>query len=143
MTDDSGGESIDEVVPKLPGMPHYHGDEVRGLFVLGALTIIFAESTGAEHLPLSTFTAVLSAALLVIAAGITNPKQLWIHWVNAFFAAMGTLLFGTSAVTSYRAGISIFDPSFVYVEALALISLLALYFTTRTIRGILLRPTLI
>ena len=132
-----GGESI----PPHHGRSHYHGDEVRGLFVISALVIIFAQSTGAQ-LPLSTTGAVTSAAALVIAAGITNPKQIWIHWINAFFAIIGTLLFGTAAVSHYREGISIVEPSFVYVEALALLSLIALHFTTRTIRGILLRPPL-
>lgn len=130
-----------EIIPPRKIRPHYHGDEVRGLFVVSALVIIFAQSTGAE-LPLSTTGAVFSAAVLVIAAGITNPKQTWIHWVNAFFAIVGTLLFGTAAVDHYRAGISVFEPSFIYVEALAFLSLVALYYTTRTIRGILLRPHL-
>lgn len=132
-----GTQSIE--VPPPHEIPHYHGDEVRWLFLLGALIIIFAQSTGGE-LPLSTNGAVASAAFLVVAAGITNPRQGWIHWVNAFFAMLGTLIFGTAAVTHYREGISIFDRSFIYIEALALLSLVALYFTTRTIRGILLKP---
>ncbi len=128
-------------VPPRHTIPHYHGDEVKVLFLVGALITIFAQSTGAD-LPLSTGAAVLAAALLVIAAGITNPNQIWIHWVNAFFAFVGTLLFGRYAITHFREGSNIIDPSFIYVEALALISLIALYFTTRTIRGILLRPRL-
>jgi hypothetical protein len=48
-----------------------------------------------------------------------------------------------TAVNHYRAGTSIFDPSFIYIEALALLSLVALYFTTRTIRGDIQRPTLL
>jgi hypothetical protein len=128
-------------VPPRHTIPHYHGDEVKVLFLVGALITIFAQSTGAD-LPLSTGAAVLAAALLVIAAGITNPNQIWIHWVNAFFAFVGTILFGRYAITHFRDGSNIIDPSFIYVEALALISLIALYFTTRTIRGILMRPRL-
>ncbi len=109
------------------------------LFVVSAIVLIVAQSTGAE-LPLSTLGTVVSAVMLVIAAGITNPMQYEIHWANALIAIAGTLLFGTTAVSNYRAGMSFFDPSFVYVEALALLSLIALYFTTRTIRGITQRP---
>ncbi len=130
-----------ESIPHHGDVPHYHGNEVRDLFFVNALIIVFAQSMGAE-LPLSTGGAVAMAAALVIAAGITNPAQTWIHWVNAFFAIVGTLLFGTAAVSHYREGLSVFDGSFIYVEALALLSLVALYFTTRTIRGILLRPHL-
>jgi len=125
-------------VPPHREVPHYHGDAVRVLFVTSAVLLIVAQSTGAE-LPLSTFGTIASAVMLVVAAGITNPAQFWIHWFNAVLAMAGTLRFGTTAVEHYRSGISLFDPSFVYVEALALLSLVALYFTTRTIRGLHLR----
>lgn len=111
------------------------------LFFIGALVLTVAQSTGAE-LPFSTLGSVVAAVVLVIAAGITNPGQKGIHWFNACIAVIGTLVFGTSAVAHYRAGTSIFDPSFAFVEALALISLVALYFSTRTIRGSQQRPIL-
>lgn len=134
---DDGGESV----PQHRTIPHYHGDNVRVLFVVSAIVLTIAQSTGAE-LPLSTTGAVISAVVLVVTAGITNPTQGWIHWLNALIAITGTLLFGTTAVEHYRAGISIFNSSFTYIEALALLSLIALYFTTRTIRGFHLRSSL-
>lgn len=122
-------------------MLHYHGDEVRVLFLVSAVVLIVAQSTGA-NLPLSSTGAVIAAIILVVAAGVTNPAQSGIHWLNAIVAIVGTLLFGTSAVEHYRAGISVFDPSFTAIEALALLSLVALYYTTRTIRGDIQRPNL-
>ena len=130
-----GGESV----PPKREIPHYHGDESRAVFFIGALVLVFAASIGAE-LPLSTTGAVVAAILLVITAGVTNPASAAIHWTNAFLAVVGTLLFGTSAVNHYRAGVSLLDKSFIFIEALALLSLVALYFTTRTIRGITQRP---
>lgn len=130
----SGGEGI----PQRRVIPHYHGNQVRVIFVIGALVIIVAQSTGAD-LPLSTFGAVVSATTLVIAAGITNPALHWIHWLNALIAVTGTLLFGSTVVGNYRSGASFSDPSFIFLEALALLSLIALYLTTRTIRGKLIR----
>ena len=133
------GDSIN--VPHRHKVIHYHGDEVRALFVISALVLIVAKSTGAD-LPLTTTEAIASAALLVVAAGVTNPNQHSIHWFNALLAAIGTILFGTSAVDHYRAGLSFLDSSFISTEALALLSLLALYFTTRTIRGLFQRSRL-
>jgi hypothetical protein len=130
-----------ESVPPRRRIPHYHGEEVRVLFVVGAIVLIVAQSTGAD-LPLSTFGAVIASVLLIIAAGITNPAVKWIHPFNGLLAVVGTLLFGTTAVNHYRAGLSIFDSSFASIEALALLSLLALYFTVRTIRGNFQRPAL-
>lgn len=130
----SGGGNV----PQRHKIPHYHGDQVRVIFVIGALVIVFAQSTGAD-LPLSTFGAVVSATMLVIAAGITNPALHWIHWLNALLAITGTLLFGSTVVGNYRAGANFFDPSFIFLETLALLSLVTLYLTTRTIRGKLIR----
>lgn len=130
-----------DIMPHKRGTPHYHGDEVRVMFVIAAVIIILAQSTGAE-LPLSTFGSVAASASLVIAAGITSPRLVKIHWVNALFAVVGTLIFGTAAVGTYREGVNVLDSSFIYVEALALLALVSLYFTTRTLRGILLRPRL-
>ena len=132
-----GGASV----PPYREIPHYHGDSVRILFVVAAVVLIVAQSTGAD-LPLSTFGAVFSAVALVVAAGITNPAHFWIHWLNALLAITGTLLFGTTAIDHYRAGLKVFDTSFVYTETLALLSLIALYFTVRTIRGIHMRRKL-
>jgi len=132
-----GGTSV----PPHHEIPHYHGNNTRVLFVVGAIVLTVAQSTGA-NLPLSTAGAVISAVVLVVTAGITNPAQGWIHWLNAFIAVWGTLLFGMTAVEHYRAGASVFDVSFLYIEALALLSLIALYLTTRTIRGFHLRNSL-
>ena len=139
MTFEGNGDG--ETIPHRRRLLHYHGDEVRVIFLAGAVVLTVAQSTGA-NLPLSTLGAVASAVVLVIAAGITNPAQSGIHWLNALLAISGTVLFGSTAVEHYRSGISILDPSFTYTEALALLSLLALYFTTRTIRGYLQRSSL-
>lgn len=133
------GESGEEHVPPRHIIPHYHGDAVRALFFAGAVILIVAQSTGAD-LRLSTGGAITFAVLLVVAAGITNPTKTWIHWLDAALAILGTFFFGSTAVEHYRAGINVFDVSFVYIEALALLSLVALYFVTRTIRGFRLRP---
>lgn len=139
--EEEGGGDIDKIIPPRRYVRHYHGDNTRVLFVASAVVLIVAQSTGAD-LPLSTAGAVISAVVLVVAAGITNPAQGWIHWLNAFIAVYGTILFGTTAVDRYRGGVSVFDPSFFYIEALALLSLIALYLTTKTIRGFHLRPNL-
>lgn len=130
------------VIPPHHEIPHYHGDSTRILFVISAIVLIIAKSTGAD-LPLNTIGTVVAAVLLVVAAGITNPEQGWIHWFNAFLAIYGTITFGATAVEGYRSGERLLDYSFIFVEALALLSLFALYFTTRTIRGFHLRPHLI
>ncbi|MDO8408078.1 MAG: hypothetical protein Q7S95_02485 [bacterium] len=129
------------MVPARKGVRHYYGDTVRVLFVSGAVLLVIAETTGA-HLPLSPLGVIVSAVLLVVAAGITNPEQGWIHFANEAIAVVGTLVFASSAIGHWRDGAGIFDSTYLFVEIIALLSLLSLYFTTKTIRGTLLRPHL-
>lgn len=131
---DTGTEGMS--VPPARFRPHYHGDIVRILFFVGAILLIVGESTGAD-LPLTTTGSVVAAILAVIAAGITNPAIGWIHLVNAILAALSALIFGITAVNRFRAGDSFLD--FLYIEAIALLSLVALYFATRTLRGMYIR----
>jgi hypothetical protein len=141
MSENNGGGNGGAIVPPRRRVKHYHGDNTRILFVICAVVLIVAKSTGAD-IPLSTAGTVIAAILLVVAAGITNPAQGWIHWLNALIAVYGTLLFGITAVDLYGSGKRLSDPSFFYIEALALLSLIALYLTTKTIRGYQLRPNL-
>lgn len=142
--DVNGGDSADEfdkVIPQRHQIQHYHGNNVRVLFFVSAIVLVVAQSTGAD-LPLSTSGAIISAVVLVVAAGITNPSQPTIHWFNALISVAGTFIFGISAVDHYREGTNALNPSFIYIEALSLLSLTALYFTVRTIRGFRLRSNL-
>jgi hypothetical protein len=124
-----------------PLIAHYHGDAVRILFIASAVILVIAQSIGA-NLPLSTLAAIIWVTALVIAAGITNPAQIAIHWCNAILSLAGTLLFGVAAVSGYRGmEVSIFHPSFLVIEVLAILSIFALYLSTRTIRGLLQRQS--
>lgn len=127
-------------VPPAHEIPHYHGDAVRALLVILAVILIVAEGMGAA-LPLGTVLTVALAVILVLAAGITNPAQKWIHVADAILAGIGTILFGSAAIGDYRADGILADPlSFTFALALALVSLIALYLSTRTIRGMLIKP---
>jgi len=138
MTYEGNGDSSYKRLPETN--PHYHGNQVRTIFIFGAGVLLVAESIGVT-LPLSSSGAVIVAVVLAVAGGITNPLQTWTHWANEIIAIAGVIVFGTSAVERYRSG-TVFDLSFVFIEGIAFLSLVALYFTTRTIRFLLLRPHL-
>ena len=138
MTFEGNGDSSFKRPPETN--PHYHGNEVRTIFIIGAGVLLVAESIGVT-LPLSAGGAVVAAIILAVAGGITNPIQTWTHWANELIAIAGVIIFGTAAVEQYRTGV-VFDLSFAFIEGIAFLSLVALYFTTRTIRFLLLRPHL-
>ncbi len=120
---------------------HYHGDIVRILFLASALIMLAAQTTGTS-LPFSTIQVVIFAVILVILAGVTNPAQAWIHYLNEVVAVFGAVRFGITAIEEYQGRQNLLDPQYLYVEVLALLFFIAVYFATKTIRGILLRPSL-
>lgn len=123
-----------DYVPASPARPrHYHGDLVRGLFIAGAVLIFLTQFVGTK-LPFSTSGLMFIVLVHVIAAGITNPAQTWIHWVNAIIAAISMLYFGSLALARLDTLPQLFSSEGI-VAALALVFLAALYLSIRTIRG--------
>lgn len=120
-----------EITP-LPERPdHYHGDTVRVLFVAAALLVFAIKFVN----PTFAFGPMMLLILtLVIAAGITNPVQKWIHSVNMAIAIAGVLTFGWLAFSRIESTEELFSGQGLFA-ILALVFLAALYFATRTVRG--------
>lgn len=119
------------------GPKHYYGDMLRILFIIAAVILFAMQFTGIR-LPFSTFGSILMILILVIAAGLTNPVQAWIHWVNIFISGFCLLLFGGLALSRFQTQAALF-PDGILIGVLALMFLVALYLGTRTLRGILMR----
>lgn len=132
-------DDLSAPIPPRHEIPHYHGDALRALFVVEAVLLIIAQVMAA--LPsISVGVTIVAAIALVVVAGIMNPRQMWIHWVAALLAALGAALFGSAAYGALRTG-SALGPSLVFILTLAILSLVALYLATRTIRGMMLNAS--
>jgi membrane-associated HD superfamily phosphohydrolase len=133
---------MDEIPPvghhtKSPA--HYYGDVVRGLFLGAAIVMLFAGFTTAT-LPVSTGLTIVWIVILVLIAGLTNPVQRGVQWLNVIVSTIGLLVFGGTALSRYHSPTSVFTTG-IFIAILTLIFLLALYFATRTLRAhILLHP---
>lgn len=122
--------------PEHEGPSHYYGDTVRILFVIGAALLFLSQFIGD---PFMTSTASLVLAIiLVIAAGLTNPVQTWIHWANIILSGLCLILFGSIAITRYRETGSLFGTT-ALVIILVLVFLFAMYSAIKTLRGTLMR----
>lgn len=118
------------------GPSHYYGDTVRILFVIAAALLFLSQFIGNPFM--TSFSALILAVILVIAAGLTNPVQSWIHWVNIFLSGLCLILFGSIAITRYQETASIFGSTAI-VMLLELVFLFALYSAIKTLRGTLMR----
>jgi hypothetical protein len=71
-------------------------------------------------------------------AGITNPKQTWVAFLNFLIALIGSIIFEYQAVVGYST-YSIYHRTFWGNQLLALDFLIALYFCTKTVRGMIVK----
>jgi len=112
---------------------HYHGDLVRVFFIAAAILILVMQFTG-DNLPLTPAALIIFVTVLVVAAGITNPIQRTIHWVNLFVSFVGLALFGGVSIERLHSVGDFFTHNGL-AGLIALVFLGALYFATRTVRG--------
>lgn len=118
------------------GVRHYYGDTVRMMFVIAAVLIILSEFMGSPFL--EPVAALVIAVILVVAAGLTNPLQVSIQWVNTGLAIAGVLLFSAIALIRYQETGAASGESLV-LFLLVLDFIIALYFAVKTLRGVLMR----
>lgn len=118
------------------GVSHYYGDTVRILFVIAAVLIIVSQFVGTPFL--APAAALVFAVALIIAAGLTNPVQIWIQWVNVLLAVGGVLLFSMMALTRYQERTAL-SADAILLFLLVIDFVAALYVAIRTLRGVLMR----
>lgn len=124
-------------VRKIP-IPHYYGDQVRRFFILGALYIsvaIFFFPDFVDQAPVAFIIALV--ILIALAAGLTNPKQSFTAMLNMALAAALFALFQYEAVYGYQTNVEL--GLSIIRQGAAIIFLIALYFATKTVRGLMVR----
>lgn len=119
-------------------IPHYYGDVIRVLFVLGAFIMLVTQPFFNQQLPFSIPLSLLAITLLVFVAGLTNPRHRWLAIVNAVFSIIAVIIFGYFSVAAY---VQYSPQSLIFWvdEILAIIFLIALYYSAKTVRGMLSR----
>ena len=112
---------------------HYYGDTVRQLFVLAALVMVVSLPFFTEEIGQPLIISLVAILLVGMAAGLTSPRHTWTATFNVFISIGGFLTFEDYAVDWYsRYGST---GSFFWTnQLLAVIFLLALYFSLKTFR---------
>lgn len=117
---------------------HYYGDIVRKLFLAAAIFMIVLLPFMNQYLEAPIYISILAAVGVGVFAGITNPKQTWVAFLNFLIALMGSIIFEYQAVVGYST-YSIYHRTFWGNQLLALDFLIALYFCTKTVRGMIVK----
>jgi len=80
-------------------IPHYYGDYVRALFLGAAVLSAVVIPVFGNLLPFGTFVQVLSALLLVLLAGLTNPHSRMLILYDTIISGVGVLLLESIAIS--------------------------------------------
>lgn len=107
----------------MDGVSHYYGDIVRKLFLAAGVIMLVS---------LPATISLLAVLAVTIVAGLTNPRQMWVMWLNAAVSLAGIVAFEYHAILSSGT-----DPAWLFVvdQVLALLFFFALYYSIKTLRG--------
>ena len=114
---------------------HYYGDTVRRLFVLAALVMVITLPFFTDKIPEPLPVALIAILITGAAAGLTSPRESWTAVTNVLIAVGGVLVFEWHAVQWYSR-YQLANNYFWTNQLLAVIFLLALYFSFKTARRI-------
>src|SRR3989344_6236662 len=120
----------------LVNTEHYYGDVVRQMFMVGAMIMVLSLPLVKDKIALPLFLSLIAIVGLGLAAGMTNPRQRAVIWVNTAISAFALAIFEYYAIKSFSEFKTLF---FIANQLLALLFLAALYFSTKTLRGMLLK----
>ncbi|HEC32815.1 MAG TPA: hypothetical protein ENI63_00965 [Candidatus Kaiserbacteria bacterium] len=118
--------------PWPPPVPHYHGDTIQILFLIGGIIILATLPFFKNLLQIGTGFLPVFVVLFVLGGAIVNPFQRWIIIVDLIIAAVAVILFEYAAVIGF--GKDIFFLSIIR-QVLAIMFLFALYYSGRTLRA--------
>lgn len=112
---------------------HYYGDIVRALFIGAGLIMLVTLPFLGDLVPVPYFVSIILIVAIVVFAGLTNPKQKWINYVNSFISVIAFAVFEYYSIKAYSvAGGTLF---LVVNQILAIIFFIALYYSIKSMRG--------
>jgi hypothetical protein len=130
----------DKTAKKILPPPHYYGDTVRKLFLAGAVLMLVSFPLFKEFISLPMYFSIFSVVAVVFLAGFQNPRQRFIILLNTVAATTACVIFEYEAIIFsasplLSSGDFIYYPYFWVNQALALIFLVATYYSSKTLRA--------
>ncbi len=126
---------LTELKPLGKTYAHYYGDIVRRLFLTAAVIMLVTLPYVSSQL--STPLSIIGIVAIGFFAGLMNPISHWPVYVNTAIAGGAVVIFEAYAVNFYQTS-SLTGGLFLINQVLAILFLLAFYFSTKTIRAMVL-----
>lgn len=118
---------------------HYYGDVVRRMFLTAGIVMLITLPIFNTVLPVPIFFSIFSILVVGFFAGLTNPMQKWVNVVNAIISAVALAIFEYYAVVYLMSAGNVGNGLFWVNQFLSLIFFIALYYSSKTVRGLFLK----
>ncbi len=114
---------------------HYYGNVVRQLLVVAAVLLLIGAPFYSDNLATELPFIVIGAIILVCISALTSPAKRSFISADAVASGVGLVIFQFWALQNYQSSTS---AQFLLRQIIALIFLFALYFSTKTLRSMIL-----
>jgi len=120
---------------------HYYGDLVRVFFLIDGILMLVSIPVFNDFLPVPAVISIAAVFFLVFVAGLTNPASKQVIILNVVASALSLIVFEYYAVQAYANFGVTTKLTFLFLvnQLLALVFLVALYFSVKTARGVFLK----
>ncbi len=125
---------IDDSHEPEPKFTHYYGDIVRKHLFFAGLVLLLAALIDEEFRSFYLFAGIFGVLVFTILAGLTSPVRRLVMIADVFVAAIMFMVFEYFAIDAFSRYENFSDSIFLLRQFLAVIFLITLYFSTKTLR---------
>ena len=127
-------DNNDEILSPEKVHPHYYGNLIRKNFFLAGFIIMMAALLDSELRSFYLFVGLFGVVGVTILAGLTSPRKRAIMFIDVLVSAVMFLIFEYFAIVAYARYENFSDSVFFLRQLIAAIFLVALYYSTKTMR---------
>lgn len=117
-----------------PRHPHYYGDLIRKQLFFAAFVIMLAALIDEELRNFYLFVGLFGVVGFTILAGLTSPQKRSIMFTDVLVSAFMFLIFEYFAISAFTQYNDFSDPIFFFRQLIAVVYLITLYYSTKTLR---------
>lgn len=134
--DQSENPKIEAIREKNNLSEHYYGDTVRKLFLAISFVMLVTTPFFQKFINGPVHLSVFVVVILVSLSGLMSPQLKLVKFFSFFVSLAGLFVFGQDAIKNYFIDPWLFEGVTI---VLSVLFLFALYFSSKTIREVLLK----
>ncbi len=124
----------DEILVPEKVHPHYYGNLIRKNFFFAGFVIMMAALLDSELRSFYLFVGLFGVVGVTVLAGLTSPRKRAVMLTDVLVSAFMFLVFEYFAIAAYARYENFSDSVFLLRQLIAVVFLVALYYSTKTMR---------